>query len=291
MIKTTDAVQILNRKFGNDAETRQKIAEESTNIQVSELIYKARTQKGLTQKQLADLIGTKQPVIARLEDADYDGHSLKMLQKIAVALNQKISIHFIEPEEVIRETSKLSVPSFSDLLLRKLDGWIQAGWQTFQELNTTYQLPQLQYANARSFNDLELEGDELKTEILAAEEFANNDPTHPLASVRLAKKIYDLGRPLILAFSVSPSNDPELINVMLQVRSLGDESLPNDLKMILLDEQGKAQYFTDAPDEVIGSQSDGKTKAIYLPFQYNREETFGLEISRGEQKIYEKFSV
>jgi predicted transcriptional regulator len=41
-----------------------------------------------------DRVGTKQSAIARLEDADYDGHSLSMLQKIAGALNQKVEIKF-----------------------------------------------------------------------------------------------------------------------------------------------------------------------------------------------------
>jgi predicted transcriptional regulator len=52
----------------------------------------------LTQKELADRIGTKQSAIARLEDADYDGHSLSMLQKIAGALNQRVEIKFLEIE-------------------------------------------------------------------------------------------------------------------------------------------------------------------------------------------------
>jgi len=42
----------------------------------------------------SDRVGTKQSAIARLEDADYDGHSLSMLQKIAGALNQKVEIKF-----------------------------------------------------------------------------------------------------------------------------------------------------------------------------------------------------
>ena len=33
------------------------------------------------------------PAIAQLEDADYEGHSLAMLQKIARALNQRLVIH------------------------------------------------------------------------------------------------------------------------------------------------------------------------------------------------------
>jgi hypothetical protein len=40
-------------------------------------------------------VGTKQPVIARLEDADYEGHSLTMLQRIATALDQKLEIHLV----------------------------------------------------------------------------------------------------------------------------------------------------------------------------------------------------
>ncbi|MFM5979750.1 MAG: helix-turn-helix transcriptional regulator, partial [Sphaerospermopsis kisseleviana] len=56
------------------------------------IIYDARKQAGLTQKQLADLVGTTQSVIARLEDADYEGHSLSMLARIAAALNQKVEI-------------------------------------------------------------------------------------------------------------------------------------------------------------------------------------------------------
>ncbi len=55
------------------------------NAAVAQLIYDAREKAELTQKQLAELIGIKQPVITRLEDADYEGHSLTMLQRIATA--------------------------------------------------------------------------------------------------------------------------------------------------------------------------------------------------------------
>jgi hypothetical protein len=33
-------------------------------------------------------------VISRLEDADYEGHSLTMLQRIAAALDQQLDIRF-----------------------------------------------------------------------------------------------------------------------------------------------------------------------------------------------------
>ncbi|WP_204103032.1 MULTISPECIES: helix-turn-helix transcriptional regulator [Spirulina sp. CCY15215] len=94
MKKTSNAVQILNRKFCKDSENREKVEQFSLNIQAAELIYEARTTVGITQQQLADRIGTKQSMIARLESADYEGHSLKMLQKIASALNKEVCILF-----------------------------------------------------------------------------------------------------------------------------------------------------------------------------------------------------
>ena len=62
------------------------------------LADEARKMAGLTQTELAKLIGSKQPVIARLEDADYEGHSLTMLQRIVIALKQRIEINFVPVE-------------------------------------------------------------------------------------------------------------------------------------------------------------------------------------------------
>ena len=95
MAKTKNALKILNRITGDDPELRELIEEETINAQVARMIYEARTQASLTQQELARLVGTKQPVIARLEDADYDGHSLSMLQRIATALNQRLEIHLV----------------------------------------------------------------------------------------------------------------------------------------------------------------------------------------------------
>jgi transcriptional regulator with XRE-family HTH domain len=65
-----------------------------------EQIYTLRTEAGLTQEQLATLIGTKGSSIARLESADYEGHSLSMLRRIAEALDMRIEVHFIPREKM-----------------------------------------------------------------------------------------------------------------------------------------------------------------------------------------------
>lgn len=93
--KTRNAAEILDRLTGDDPELRKMIAEETVNAQVARIIYEARTAAGLTQAQLADLIDTQQSTIARLEDADYEGHSLSMLRRIAEALNQKLEVRFV----------------------------------------------------------------------------------------------------------------------------------------------------------------------------------------------------
>ncbi|MEH2366969.1 helix-turn-helix transcriptional regulator [Nostoc sp.] len=82
-----------------DPELQEMVRESSINAQVSQIIYDARKEAGLTQQQLADLVGTTQSVIARLEDADYEGHSLSILARIAGALNQKVEIKML-PKEV-----------------------------------------------------------------------------------------------------------------------------------------------------------------------------------------------
>ena len=46
-------------------------------------------------KLLAKLVGTTFSAICRLENADYEGHSLAMLNWIAAALDQRVELHFV----------------------------------------------------------------------------------------------------------------------------------------------------------------------------------------------------
>jgi len=89
---TANVLKIIDQITGHDRKLRRAIAEARVNAQVAQLIYNARKSAHLTQKELADLVGTTQSAIARLEDADYEGHSLSMLQKIAAVLNQRLTI-------------------------------------------------------------------------------------------------------------------------------------------------------------------------------------------------------
>jgi len=95
MARVKNALTILDRVTGKDGSLREGIANARINLEVAQMIYDARTGAGLSQRQLADLIGSRQPVIARLEDADYEGHSLTMLQRIADVLEQRVEVRFV----------------------------------------------------------------------------------------------------------------------------------------------------------------------------------------------------
>ena len=93
---TTDAVEILHRRFFKGQPERLKALEEArADDEVARKIFELRKKAGLTQAQLAKMIGTTASVISRLEDADYEGHSLAMLRRIAAALNQRVEIRFV----------------------------------------------------------------------------------------------------------------------------------------------------------------------------------------------------
>lgn len=62
---------------------------------VIEMIIKRRIEKGLSQKELAKKIGTKQSAISRLESGTYNP-SLSFLQKVGEALDAKLKISLIE---------------------------------------------------------------------------------------------------------------------------------------------------------------------------------------------------
>jgi DNA-binding XRE family transcriptional regulator len=94
--KTTDALQIIyDRYFKGKPERIKSLRQECQKAEIAAEIYRLREDAGLTQKQLAKQIGTTQSVVSRLEDADYRGHSLEMLRRIAAALHCRVEIRIV----------------------------------------------------------------------------------------------------------------------------------------------------------------------------------------------------
>jgi ribosome-binding protein aMBF1 (putative translation factor) len=89
-------VQFLyDRYVGDDPKRIESYELIAMNAEIAQSIYDLRTQAGLSQRELAKKVGTTASVICRLEDADYEGHSLLMLKRIAEALNKRLQIRFV----------------------------------------------------------------------------------------------------------------------------------------------------------------------------------------------------
>ncbi len=101
--RTTDAVDVLHRRYyrGKPARIAQ-LHEARAEDELARTIYRLRLQAGLTQARFAKLVGTTPSVISRLEDSDYEGHSLSMLKRIAAAVNKCVEIRFVSHREKLQ---------------------------------------------------------------------------------------------------------------------------------------------------------------------------------------------
>lgn len=76
-----------------DPAVRKALKETELEYQVARAVIKARIEKGLTQKQLAQKLNTKQSVISRVESANTTP-SLSFLKRLAVALDTSVRVQF-----------------------------------------------------------------------------------------------------------------------------------------------------------------------------------------------------
>jgi transcriptional regulator with XRE-family HTH domain len=95
----TNFDRYLERKLKDaDFRARYEAAQQAWDIALQ--LAALRSARGLTQKQVADLLGTKQQAIARLEDPSYTGHSLTMVRKYVEALGANLDVTVVPVEEI-----------------------------------------------------------------------------------------------------------------------------------------------------------------------------------------------
>jgi len=87
MIATSVPYETVKQELLKDPETRKAYDALETAYQVTCL----RIERGLTQQQLAELVGTKQPSIARLESGK-GAPNLAFLQRVVVALGGRVVV-------------------------------------------------------------------------------------------------------------------------------------------------------------------------------------------------------
>jgi len=102
----TEIAQSINLNIAEklrDREYRQKFFLAETSASIARQLIALRKRRELDQGQLAAKVGTQQPAISRIEQADYQNWSFNTLRKIAAALDARITVTIQPAEDVLQE--------------------------------------------------------------------------------------------------------------------------------------------------------------------------------------------
>jgi ribosome-binding protein aMBF1 (putative translation factor) len=132
MPRTKDFVEIIHRKLAANPELAIEVAEATVNARIAAQIVQAREAAALTQAELAKRAKTSQSVIARIEDADYEGHSTKLLQRIGDAMGLMLNVEYYpKPQYIDRDAATVTI-------IRNVEWGAQpAEWPKLPELTVT----------------------------------------------------------------------------------------------------------------------------------------------------------
>jgi len=95
--------EFIEQRGRKSAAYRKSFARTLQQIDLAMLVREMRESAGFTQTELAKKAGTTQSVIARLEDAEYGGHSLTMLERVAAACGVALKLRAEKKPDFDRE--------------------------------------------------------------------------------------------------------------------------------------------------------------------------------------------
>ncbi len=91
----SDLDKYIEKAQARDPFLEERLEEADRAWNIAFQVHDLRKAAGLTQTQLAKLVGTRQSNIARVESADYTGYTLKTLEKITKALKAKLEVRIV----------------------------------------------------------------------------------------------------------------------------------------------------------------------------------------------------
>jgi phage-related protein/ribosome-binding protein aMBF1 (putative translation factor) len=104
-VKRDKHSEVVEERARKSATYRKTFGRTLHQIDLALLVREMREDAGLTQAELAKKVGTTQSVIARLEDAEYTGHSLTMLERIAAVCGIALKLHAEKKPNFDREVA------------------------------------------------------------------------------------------------------------------------------------------------------------------------------------------
>jgi len=87
-----------DRYIKGDPEMEKYFEELGVKADIARQLYSLREQAGLTQEQLANLVGIDPSVVGDIEESDYEGDFLAMASRIATALHRRVEVRLVPVE-------------------------------------------------------------------------------------------------------------------------------------------------------------------------------------------------
>jgi DNA-binding Xre family transcriptional regulator len=95
MARKSDFTKWIDRQVDSDADLKRKVEEHLNEMVIEQKLAALRTQRGMTQAQLAERLGVSQPHIAKLEAGRAKNIELHTLCRWATALGAKLTIDVV----------------------------------------------------------------------------------------------------------------------------------------------------------------------------------------------------
>jgi DNA-binding XRE family transcriptional regulator len=88
-----ESYQTFRNQQLRDPEVKREYDALESESSLAREVLELRRQQNLTQKELAERMGTSQPAIARIESGNYRNVSLAFIRRLAEALGARPEIH------------------------------------------------------------------------------------------------------------------------------------------------------------------------------------------------------
>jgi DNA-binding XRE family transcriptional regulator len=87
-----DVREVMEEWFQPTNEERLNVEGGAAALEIGGLLYKLRTEAGLTEEELAEKIGVSQSAITSVEDAEQRDAALGLLRRVAFALGKEVDL-------------------------------------------------------------------------------------------------------------------------------------------------------------------------------------------------------
>ena len=105
MARKSDFMKWIDHQVDTDADLKRKVGEYLDEMMIEQKLSALRSQRGMTQAQLAERLGVSQPHIAKLEAGRAKNIELHTLCRWATALGAKLTVDVV-PNAAVRKRKR-----------------------------------------------------------------------------------------------------------------------------------------------------------------------------------------